>query len=164
MEFKRRGPLSKTFVCVSGEGDYRIVRPTGRGVRRDDLSVELEGRDFDIRNEGHEVWMLDDERLVGYAKGQETHWHLLIDDKAFAIEQEKLGSNSSVLKRGEETVGSFEGKGFPLKMVRFDDQVGFDSHTATFLVLVALVGWREGDRLLYRGAGGPGSMDPAVGP
>ncbi len=157
MEFKRRNPAGRTF---SG-GGFKLSRPTGPKLTRDGLGFSAKDREYDVRREGEEIWLMDGERLVGYATGNSNDWHLLIDEKPYAIEQPKLGNNNSALMSGSERVAEIEGRGFPVRAATIQTILNLTDEQKAFVVLIALLGWRESDRSLFgaletsSGGGGP---------
>lgn len=78
---------------------------------------------------------------------------VLLDDESYLIEQPRMGQNRSTLSLDGSIVGEFRGKGFPLRLVHLDDELDLNDEQRAFLVMVALVGWREGDRQLLDGGG-----------
>jgi hypothetical protein len=153
VEFKRINPAGRTF---SG-GGFKITRPTGPKLGRDGLGFRAKDRDYDVRRDGDQIWLLDGERLIGYANGNSNDWHLLIDDVPFAIEQPKAGRNVSALTRDARQVGEIRGKGFPVRAVTIDTQTHMDDEAKAFADMIALLGWRESDRSLF------GSMETSSG-
>lgn len=145
MEFKRRNPAGRTF---SG-GGFKLTRPTGPKLTRDGLDFSAKDRDYDVRREGEEIWLMDGERLVGYATGNSNDWHLLIDEKPYALDQPKLGNNNSALMSGNERVAEIMGRGFPVRAAEITSILNLTDEQKAFVVLIALLGWRESDRSLF---------------
>jgi hypothetical protein len=145
VEFKRLNPAGRTF---SG-GGFKISRPSGPKLTRDGLGLSASGRNYDVRREGEEIWLMDDERLVGYATGNSNDWHVLIDEKSYSVDQPKLGNNNSALMAGTERVAEITGSGFPLRAVQLDTIRAFTDEQKAFVVMIVLLGWRESDRSLF---------------
>jgi hypothetical protein len=145
VEFKRVNPAGRTF---SG-GGFKLTRPSGPKLTRDGLGFKAKDRDYDVRRDGDQIWLMDGDRLVGYANGNSGDWHLLIDDEPFGVEQEKAGTNVSALKRDDHQVGEIRGSGFPLRAVAIDSETYLDDEKQAFIVMIALLGWRESDRSLF---------------
>lgn len=148
MEFRRRNPAGRTFAG----GPFKIVRPSGRKVSRDGLDFYADGQDYDVRTEGDEIWLMEGERLVGYASGETSDWSLLIDEKPCSINQPKIGNNLSALTVGDDQVGTIEGAGFPVRSATIETSLDLSQEQQAFVVMVALLGWRESDRALLGNA------------
>jgi hypothetical protein len=144
MLFRRRNPAGRTF----SSGEFKIARPSGAKNRRDGLDFSAAGRDFDVRLERNEIWLMEDERLVGYADGDASSWRLLIDETPYAIEQPKLGNNYSLVSAEGEDVAEIGGGGFPLRSAEIRTELDLTAEQKAFMVMIALVGWRESDRAL----------------
>jgi hypothetical protein len=154
MEFRRRGTRSFT----STEGDFSIRRPTGPSVGRKGMRVIAPGREYEIRMQGDALWLLDGDREVGYAKGMQNAWDVILDQRALEIEQPKPGVAHSYVKEDGRAIGQFAGGGFPLRSFRSDGQLGTTEEQTAFLALVVLTGWRESDRaMLAAGSSGGGA-------
>jgi hypothetical protein len=145
IDFRRRGPLTKTFRNDAG---FRLKRPSGPSVGRDDLDFALTGHEYEIRTEKDQVWLLEGERTVGFAKGAAHWWHVLLDDVEYKIEQPKMGNNHSLLSKGETQIGEFGGIGFPLRALEFRGELDIPEDQQAFVALIVLMGWREADRSL----------------
>lgn len=145
MEVKRLNPAGRTF---SG-GGFKIARPSGPKLTRDGLKFSARGRNYDVRREGKEIWLMDDERLVGYATGNADDWHLLIEDKPYAIDQPRPGTNHSALMSGSERVAEISGRGFPLRAAQLTSTLNLTDEQKAFVMMIVLLGWRESDRSLF---------------
>lgn len=145
MEFKRLNPAGRTF---SG-GGFKITRPSGPKISRDGLDFSAKGGDYDVRLEGDEIWLMDEDRLVGYASGNANDWHLLIDDRPYSVDQPKLGSTHSALMSGTERVAEISGSGFPLRAAELTTTLNLSDEQKAFVVMIVLLGWRESDRSLF---------------
>lgn len=145
MKFRRRSP--RTFA--SDDGGYRIKRPSGRGTDRAGLSVESAGCDYEVRLEGEQVWLVDGDREVGYAKGAQEHWTVIVGGTVVDVDQPQPGVNHSYVRIGGRRVGQFAGNGFPLRSFASEGEIELnDEHTA-FLAAIVALGWRESDRGLF---------------
>lgn len=145
MKFRRRSPR----VFASDDGGFRIKRPSGRGTDREGLSVESAGCDYEIRLDGEQIWLVDGEREVGYAKGAQEHWTVIVGDTVVDVDQPQPGVNHSYVKIGGRRVGQFAGSGFPLRSFASEGEIELnDEHTA-FLAAIVALGWRESDRGLF---------------
>lgn len=130
------------------------MRPSGISTARRGLEIDASGHEYEVRLRGIEIWMLDAEKLVGYASGDSISWHVLLGDDAYSIKQPKSGASFSKLLDQEGTaVGDFRGDGLPLRRVTLEDTVSLTAEQRAFLVMVALLGWREGDRQLLGNSG-----------
>jgi hypothetical protein len=149
LEFRRLNPGSGTFKCVSGEGAFKIKRPTGPKITREGLALNHPDHDYNVRLDGNQLWLLDDDRTVGFAVGDSSEWHLLLDDREYALEQPKIGNNNAALMSNGQRIGEIEGKGFPLRIVTLDIRGGLRDEQTAFVAMVTLLGWRESDRSLF---------------
>jgi hypothetical protein len=131
-------------------------------MSRAGLDLRSEGRDYDVRVTGKEIWLMEGDRLVAYATGEASHWHLLIEEHPYAIEQPKLGNNVSWLLDETRAVGEIRGSGFPLRAARFESELDLSAEVQAFVVMIALLGWREGDRSLLDASGGLSDNFPPV--
>ncbi|MFT4049992.1 MAG: hypothetical protein QM648_09175 [Solirubrobacterales bacterium] len=150
MEFVRKG-LGK-FHC----GDFTIVRPSGWKVSRDAIELIRPGHDYNFRADGDQLWLLDDEREVGYAQGSTSRWRLVVADRHFVLAQPKLGVNHSLLNERDSLVSEVGGGGFPLKIVELNRPAGLTEEQQVFVVAVALLAWREADRSMMSRGGNSG--------
>lgn len=141
-------PGAGVFRCRSGEGPFKIKRPSGPKVTRDGLRLSHPEHDYDVRVDGREVWLMDGDRTVGYAQGASTEWHLLFGEEAFELDQPKAGSNNTALMRGELRVGEIEGHGLPLRRLSTTIRAELTYEQKAFVAMIALLGWREADRSL----------------
>jgi hypothetical protein len=148
VEFRRLSPGS-SFKCRSGEGEYRIKRPSGAKITRDGLELSHPEHDYNVRLQGKKIWLLDGDRTVGYAAGDSSEWDLLFDEDPFTLEQPKIGNNATALMQGEDRVGEIDGSGFPLRKVRLTIRTDLGDEQKAFVAMVALLGWRESDRSLF---------------
>jgi hypothetical protein len=148
VEFRRLNPGSGVFRCRSGEGPFKIKRPSGPKLTREGLGLSHPDHDYDVRTDGDEVWLMDGDRSVGYAQGDSTDWHLLLDDQAYGLEQPKAGSNNTALMREGVRVGEIEGHGLPLRRLNTAIRADLTYEQKAFVVMIALLGWRESDRSL----------------
>lgn len=142
MEFRRRGTRSFT----STEGEFSIRRPSGPSVKRRGLGISAPGRDYEIRMQGDELWLLDGDREVGYAKGKRNAWKVIFDERDLALDQPKPGVAHSYVKEAGQALGQFAGGGFPLRSFHSDGDLGTTDEQTAFLALIVLTGWRESDR------------------
>ena len=142
MEFRRRGTRSFT----STDGEFSIRRPTGTSVKRKGLRVSALGRDYEIRMQGDELWLLDGDREVGYAKGMQNSWEVILDERSLELDQPKIGVSHTYVREGGNAIGQFAGAGFPLRSFRSDGELGTTDEQTAFLALVVLTAWRESDR------------------
>jgi hypothetical protein len=148
VEFRRLSPGSP-FKCRSGEGDFRIKRPSGPKITREGLELTHPEHDYNVRTQGKEVWLLDGDREVGYAAGDSSEWDLLFGEDPYALEQPKIGNNATALMQGDERVGEIDGKGFPLRKVGLEIRASLSDEQKAFVAMIALLGWRESDRSLF---------------
>lgn len=155
MEFKRLNPAGRTFA-----GDaFKIRRPSGPKLSRAGLALLAKSCDYDVRSAGEEIWLMDGDRLVGYAVGSANEWHLVIDERPFEMNQPELGKNRSHLESNVGRVGGITGSGFPLRVAKLETSFSFTHEQMAFVVMIALLGWRESDRSLFSPAGiDPGSL------
>lgn len=154
MEFRRRGTRS----FASTEGDFSIRRPSGPAVKRSGLRVSAPGRDYEIRLQGTEIWLLDGEREVGYAKGMQNVWEVIFDDRSLSLDQPRIGVPHTLVKDGDREIAQFGGSGFPLRSFRSEGELGLSDEQTTFLAAVVITGWRESDRGLFAaGSSGAGA-------
>jgi hypothetical protein len=142
MEFVRKG-RGKFH-----RGDFTIVRPSGRSLSREPLALIHAGRDYNWRFDDDQLWLLDDEREVGYANGTAAHWDLLVADRALVLDQARIGTNHSTVSEGGELISEVGGGGFPLKVVELNRSAGLTEEEQAFVIAVALLGWREADRAM----------------
>ncbi len=142
MDFKRRG-RSKFR-----SGDFTIVRPSGRSLDRDRLELLHSGRDYDMRSDGDQIWLLEGEREVGYAVGAGALWNLVLGERPLTVEQVKPGLAHSTVRDDAAIVTEVRGSGFPLKLVETNGDGGLADDELAFVVAVALLGWRESDRAM----------------
>lgn len=149
MQFRRKG-RGKFH-----SGDFTIVRPSGRSLDRDRLELIRPGHDYNFRSDGDQVWLLDDEREVGYAKGSDLRWQLAVGGHALTVEQMKYGVNHSTIEEDGAIVAEVRGSGFPLKLVETNGDAGLSDEQLVFVVAIALVGWRESDRAMIGTTGRP---------
>lgn len=154
MEFRRMNPGSGVFRCRSGEGPFKIRRPTGPKVSRVGLDLSHPDHDYDVRTEGREIWLMDRDRTVGYAQGASTEWHLLFGEQAYGLDQPKAGSNHTALMHGESRVGEIEGHGLPLRRLSTTIRADLTYEQKAFVAMIALLGWREADRSLLGSSDG----------
>ena len=134
MEFKRRFRTSRVFQCDSGEGDYRFARPSGVNTRRKALDFSCRGRDFEIRTEGEELWLLEGEVTIGYGTGEDHRWHLILDDLEYVLDQSKLGVNHSTLETMDgKLIAQTRGIGFPITRVELVDGAAFSDDEKAFI-------------------------------
>jgi hypothetical protein len=151
MEFRRRG-LRK---FISQQGDFTIRRATGPAVSRKGLWVSAPDHDYDVLVEGQEIWLLDGEREVAYAKGFQNSWDLILGERTLKVDQPKIGVSHSFIREDNRQIGQFVGSGFPLRALRSEGELGISEEHLTFLAAVVLTGWRESDRgLFYAGSSG----------
>lgn len=142
MEFRRRGTRSFT----STEGDFSIRRPTGPSVKRKGLRVSAPGRNYEIRLQGSELWLLDGDREVGYAEGMQNAWKVIFDERVLELEQPQLGVPHTLVKEDDAAIGQFAGSGFPLRTFASEGELKTTEEQTAFLAAVVLTGWRESDR------------------
>lgn len=135
-------------------GEFTIVRPSGRKMSREPLEIIHPGHDYNFRFDGDGVWLLDDEREIGYAEGRGREWTLVFDGRNYALEQEKIGISHSSLWHNRDLAAEVGGGGFPLKVVELNRDGGLTMERQVFVVAVALLGWRESDRELMGAAAG----------
>ncbi len=142
MNFKRRG-RSKFRA-----GDFTIVRPSGRSLDRGRLELLHPDRDYEVRLDGEQIWLLEGEREVGYAVGAGVLWSLVLGDRPLTIEQVRPGLAHSTVSDDVAIVTEVRGSGFPLKLVETNGDGGLAEDELVFVVAVALLGWRESDRAM----------------
>lgn len=142
MEFRRRGTRS----FASTEAEFTIRRPTGPSVKRKGLRVSAPGCEYEIRMQGDELWLLDGDREVGYAKGSQNSWQVILEERALELDQPKLGVAHTYVKEHGQAIGQFAGAGFPLRAFRSDGELRTTEEQTAFLALIVLTGWRESDR------------------
>lgn len=145
MEFRRRNPAGRTFTG----GGFKITRPTGPKVTRNGLSISHSDHEYDVRCQGDEIWLIDDEREVGYAKGGVGSWQLIFGEQHLELVQPKPGNNNSELMWDVSRVGEIEGSGFPVRSIGVVVRIDLSEEQQAFLAMVALLGWRESDRSLF---------------
>lgn len=117
-------------------------------MSREKLELTHPEHDYNWRFDGDQLWLLDDERQVGYAKGMTVRWHLAIGERSLLISQGKMGTNQSAIMENDELVSEVGGGGFPLKVVELNRSAGLSDEEQAFVVAVALLGWREADRAM----------------
>jgi hypothetical protein len=145
VEFKRSNPAGRTF---SG-GGFKIIRPSGPTTTRSGLGLKHRDHAFEIRRRDDEIWLIDGEREVGYAAGAADDWRLLFGERAFEIVQPTPGRNNSALMLADKRVGEIDGSGFPLRAVELTIRSNLSEEEQAFVVMIALLGWRESDRSLF---------------
>lgn len=145
MKFSRRGARS----FVSDDRQFKIVRPSGARVTRDGLALRASGHDFNVRQDGQQVWLLDGDREVGYADGFAGEWRLLFGTREFGLDQPKSGAPHTALMDGDTRVGEISGQGFPLRSVEMEIRADLTDEQRAFVAMIVLLGWREGDRAMF---------------
>lgn len=145
MKFSRRGP--KSFV--SEDKRFKIVRPSGTKISREALALSAKGHDYNVRTDGDQIWLLDDDREVGWAEGDASAWRLLFESTEFSLDQPKTGSPHTALMAGDERVGEISGRGFPLRSLELTIRAELSDEQTAFVAMIALLGWREGDREMF---------------
>ncbi|MGK2878946.1 MAG: hypothetical protein ACSLFF_10310 [Solirubrobacterales bacterium] len=155
MEFLRRGKRSFS----STEGEFKIRRPSGPVLKRDGLKLSAPGRDYEILLDGTQIWLVDGEREVGYARGSQNTWEVIIGDRSLALDQPKPGVPHTFVGENERQIGQFAGKGFPMRSFRSEGDLESTDEQTAFLAAVVLTGWRESDRgMLAAGSSGSGDQ------
>lgn len=134
--------------------EIRWSRSLG-GFRRDGELV-VDGKEFELRTEQHEVWLVDGEESIAYAQGTATRWEFTIDDRAFLLTQPALGKLQSTLTEGETVIGEVRSADKLMKKVLVNLSDEFTPTQKAFVAAIAIRGWRESLAGISHAAGGLG--------
>jgi hypothetical protein len=157
VEFQRRHRFSRWFDCVSGEGGFSVRRPFVLAGNRNGLRFARDTSEYEVRTEDRAIWVLDGERLVGYANGMEGRWELTADDESLLLWQPKIGTRFSTVASGSNVLAEVRGRGFPLKDVSLEGASRFGTEQRAFLMMMVLLSWQEtGQQVNGGGASGGG--------
>jgi hypothetical protein len=125
--------------------------------KRSGLKFACDGRAYEVRIEDKSIWVLEGERIAGYANGRESRWELTLDDRSLLLWQPKLGARYSTVAEGDNVSAVLRGSGFPLKSVMLEGASGFSVEQQAFLIMVVLLGWQETGQQV-NGGGSPGGV------
>lgn len=96
--------------------------------------------------DGDEIWLIEGDREVGYAKGSQDQWRVIFDERILDLEQPKPAVAHTYVKEDGESIGQFAGTRFPIRSFRSEGELRTTDEETTFLAAIVLTGWRESDR------------------
>lgn len=97
---------------------------------------------LDLRIEGHELWLVDDDNTVAYARGASFRWAVLAGDLELEIVQKRIGWTESAIKRNGVEIGVVRAHQLA-RNVTIDMEESLDLPLLLFVTCVALREWRE---------------------
>jgi hypothetical protein len=158
----RRRPVSlRRFTATSETGAVlKLDVPSATGSR--DGSIVDDLREFEIRVEPYEIWMLLDEQTIAYASGNVTGWSILLDQVKYDILQPKPGFDKSDILREGRQFGTISATKVGLD-VTLQMSSRFDPAVEAFFAMVAIMGWRQTRATMVAGSGGDGGFGDGGG-
>lgn len=105
--------------------------------------LTVDDREFELRTEQFEVWLVDDEESIGYARGSAGRWELALGDRNLMLAQPAIGRMQSTLVEGETLQGEVRSADKLLRKVLVNLTDELTATHQAFVAAIAIRGWRE---------------------
>lgn len=141
----RRSPLSSRKYISTDLAPIEVQinwqRAFGGFQRGGELRVDSER--FELRCEKYDVWLMDGEESLAYARGQAQKWTVLIDEREFELNQPAFGKHSTDVTSAGIQIGQIRSTNSYMSSVLVNLSDELDLTIQAFFAAIAIRGWRE---------------------